>query len=188
MKLIKITHIIIGLNLGGAERMLYKLLQNMDKEKYELEVISLQDKGFYGPKIEALGIKVHEIKIKSIPTIKDIMKIRKLVKNADIVQSWMYHADLLNYLSTRFLNNKVLWGIRRTNLNKSENKKSTLFIAKINAFLAKRIDLIISCSFAGKKSHISYGYTERNMIVIPNGFEMDKLYYNKNIGLKIRKN
>ncbi|HLQ82381.1 MAG TPA: glycosyltransferase [Pseudogracilibacillus sp.] len=174
--MIKITHIITGLNIGGAEKMLYKLLQNMNEKNYKIEVIVLQDKGFYGPKIEELGIKVHEIKMKNIPRVKDIMKIRKLIKNADVVQSWMYHADLINYLATRFLKKKVIWGIRRTNLNKKENKKSTLLIAKLNALLSRRANLVISCSIAAKKTHINFGYSENKVIVIPNGFEMDKIY------------
>jgi len=175
----KITHIITELNIGGAEKMLYKLLQNIDRKKKHIEVISLQDEGFYGPKIKKLGIKVHAINMKRVPTLKNLLDIKKILKNTDIVQTWMYHADFIGYLSTRFnKKQKLLWSIRRTNLNKEENKKSTLIIAKLNSLFSKRVDTIISCSISAKQSHIEYKYSENNIIIIPNGFEMDKLFYN----------
>jgi len=186
--IINITHIITGLNLGGAETMLYKLIKNTDRKKYNVEVISLKDKGIIGPKIEQLGIKVHVINMKKIPTINNLFKVRQLIKDAEVVQTWMYHADLIGYLATRFKSNmKVLWGIRRTSLNREENKKSTLLIAKFNALISKKIDKVISCSIAAKKSHINFGYSKDNMMVIPNGFEMNKLNFNSEARYKIRK-
>src|SRR5699024_11048604 len=186
--IINITHIITGLNLGGAETMLYKLINNTDRKKYNVEVISLKDKGIIGPKIEQLGIKVHVINMKKIPTINNLFKVRQLIKDAEVVQTWMYHADLIGYLATRFKSNmKVLWGIRRTSLNREENKKSTLLIAKFNALISKKIDKVISCSIAAKKSHINFGYSKDNMMVIPNGFEMNKLNFNSEARYKIRK-
>ena len=46
----KIVHIITGLGSGGAEHMLYRLLNYSDKEKYYHEVISLTNEGVYGKK------------------------------------------------------------------------------------------------------------------------------------------
>lgn len=54
----KICHLITGVGRGGAENFLYKLLKNVDLDKYNVSVISLKGKGFYGEKIEKLGIPV----------------------------------------------------------------------------------------------------------------------------------
>lgn len=65
MNKVKITHIITSLGSGGAESMLFKLLQNTDKNKYDHNVISMLDRGVYGEKIEnELGIPVYTLKLK----------------------------------------------------------------------------------------------------------------------------
>ncbi len=48
----KIAHIITGLNIGGAETMLYKLLSGMDHKAFEPRVVSLTDIGPVGDKIK----------------------------------------------------------------------------------------------------------------------------------------
>ena len=49
----KIVHLITGLNTGGAENMLYKLVSNSDSRRFSHVVISLMDKGVFGEKLEA---------------------------------------------------------------------------------------------------------------------------------------
>src|SRR5690554_4158999 len=97
----KIVHIISGLGNGGAEIMLFKLLQNSDFNKYNYEVISMTDKGVFGKEIENLGIKVHCLNLRrGIPSLNAIFLTHKIIRGADIVQSWMYHADFLAFIST----------------------------------------------------------------------------------------
>lgn len=48
----KITHIITGLNTGGAERALYNLLNGGLAEKFDSCVISLMDEGTIGSQIK----------------------------------------------------------------------------------------------------------------------------------------
>jgi hypothetical protein len=55
---IHITHIITGLNTGGAEMMLYMLLLKADKSRFSANVISLTNIGPVGEKIQSLGIPV----------------------------------------------------------------------------------------------------------------------------------
>ncbi|WP_313128026.1 glycosyltransferase [Anaerocolumna sp.] len=172
----RIIHIISGLNNGGAEMMLYKLLLNNDNYKYNCEVISMTDKGVLGRSIERLGVKVHCLNLKrGFPNFQALIQTVKIIKGADIVQSWMYHADLLAFLSTRIIKStKLIWGIRRSSLNKEDIKKSTFLVAKINAKLSKYVDRVISCSEAGRINHIQFGYNSGNIITIPNGFELER--------------
>ena len=182
----RIVHIITGLGNGGAEMMLYKLLKYSDKNKYDFQVISMMNEGIMGEKIKNLNIPVYTLNMKrGIPSFKAILKTIKICKNADIIQTWMYHADLLGFIIAKILKKRIIWGIRRSNLEKDKNKKSTLLIAKINAFLSKWVDLVISCSIVAKENHIKYGYTLQNIKVIPNGFELEKFRYIGNAKSKL---
>lgn len=183
----KITHLITGLNCGGAEAMLYKLLNHIDQSKYDIKVISMTNNGFYGEKIKRLGIDVYYLNMK--PNQLDIIafiKACKLIKGTDILQTWMYHANLFGYLIKKIVKiNKLIWGIRHSNLDRDKNKYRTLKIVKICAKLSKKVDIVISCSKVATKVHIEYGYFPDNIVTIPNGFEMDKLYYDKKAKKKL---
>lgn len=180
-KKVKIVHIIVGLTNGGAEMMLYKLLKYTDKKKYECSVISMQDKGIMGERIEKLGIPVYCLNMKKgVPSFKAIIKTLILCKEMDIIQTWMYHADLLGFIISKLLRKKIIWGIRHSNLEKDKNKFFTLLIAKINSYLSRWTDCIITCSIIAKEAHINYGYFRKKIVVIPNGFELEKFRHIEN--------
>src|SRR5690625_2504250 len=179
---IKVTHLITGLNMGGAETMLYKLLQYTNQEKYQIKVISMTNKGVYGNKIEKLGLEVVTLDMKNgRPSIRGFRKALKHTKGTDVLQTWMYHADLLGYLLSKVTNiKKVIWGIRRSNLEPHLMGRTTSIIAKLNARFSKAIDKVVSCSIEGKKNHIAHGYYQDNIIFIPNGFELERFNPNEN--------
>lgn len=174
----KIVHIITSLGEGGAETMLYKLLKYTDRKLYEVEVITMIDRSVMGDKIEELGIKLYELNMKrGIPTIRALIKAARICKDADIIQAWMYHADLLGFIIGKLIFKKrVFFGIRHSNLERDKNKRTTLFIAKINAFLSRYVDKVVSCSEEATRNHIKYGYEKSKFVTIPNGFEIDRYH------------
>jgi len=148
MEKVKVTHIITGLNMGGAETMLYKILKYRNIDNYKLKVISMMDKGIYGDKIKGLGVEVITLNMKQgRPTLKGFIKARKAIKDTDVIQTWMYHADIFGFLLYKTSKVKrLIWGIRRNNLDSRLNKKSTIYIAKLNSIISKRVDTVVSCS------------------------------------------
>lgn len=171
----KIVHIITDLATGGAQMMMYKLLKNIDLNKYQIEVISMIDNGVIGEQIQALGIQVHTLNIKKThPNPLAIIKAIKICSNSHIIQTWMYHADLFGFIIAQWVKpKKIIWGIRHSTFDNSD-KKSTVFIARINAALSKYVNHIISCSERAVYVHQQLGFNISNMIVIPNGFEVDR--------------
>src|SRR5690554_6689505 len=133
----KIVHIITGLGSGGAENMLHKLLKYSDRKEYYHEVISLMDEGVYGEKIERLGIKVHCLNLRKKNIFNSLIQSRRICKDADIINTWLYHADIFGFVVSKvLLRKKLIWNIRHSNLDKDANKSSTLKIVKLNSFLS----------------------------------------------------
>ncbi len=174
----KITHIITGLHVGGAEMMLYKVLQHSSGEEFQHEVISLTDIGLVGKKIQKLGVLVRALHMRGfydlpIVVIRLALWLRK--SNPDVVQTWMYHADLVGGLAAvlSFKKIPVVWGIRQSDLDPKLNKQRTILVARIGAFLSRFIPRkIIVNSMRGKKNHEDFGYEKNKMVVIPNGFDL----------------
>jgi glycosyltransferase involved in cell wall biosynthesis len=177
---IRICHIIVALDdLGGAERMLARLLNVNPESNDKKLVLVLCRAGSLGDQLRSKGILVHELNMKSFLDIPHIhIQLKKVISSfkPDVVQTWMYHADLLGSLAAFFSGYKnIVWGIRRTSLSLSD-KKSTFLVMKLCALLSYWIPKkIISVAEAGKHAHVSAGYSESRMVVIPNGFDFVNL-------------
>lgn len=183
----KIVHIITGLDNGGAENMLHKLLKYSNRKEYYHEVISLMDKGVYGEKIEKLGIEVYCLNLNKGNMFKSLLKAKKICKDFDIINTWLYHADILGFIMAKILlRKKLIWNIRHGNLDKDANKSRTLAIVKINSFLSKYVDFITYNSNKALETHLEVGYKDVNSIVIPNGFELDKFKFSLQSRIKTR--
>ena len=77
----KVLHLITGLSTGGAEMMLYKLVSQMDRDKFDIYVISLTDIGPIGERIQSLGIPVNALGMKrGIPDPCMLVKLIRLLK------------------------------------------------------------------------------------------------------------
>lgn len=186
--MIKIIHIITGLGCGGAENMLYKLLKHSDKEKYYHEVISLMDEGVMGDKIRNEGVIVHTLNISKANLISSLFEVKKICKDFDIVNTWLYHADFIGFIISKILlKKKLIWNVRHSNLRKQDNKRSTLTLIKINAFLSKRVDLITYNSNEALKNHGNIGYTNKDSRVIYNGFDLGEFKFDEIAREQIRK-
>lgn len=179
MKPVKIAYIITGLGTGGAEMMLLKLLSRIDRRAFEPVVISLTDGGILADRIKALGIAVHSIgmKRKSIPVIGIIRLIRLLrALRPDILQGWMYHANLTAQICSIFLGKKtpVLWNIRGTHTDLSIEPKYTAATIWLGARLSRFSSRIINNSKVSAASHEQrLGYRPEKNVIIPNGFDVE---------------
>ena len=185
----KITHIITGLNNGGAEAVLYRLCTNDTQAKHT--VISLMDMGKYGPLLQAAGVEVHCLNMPAgRVSFAGLRKLYKLLKSLqpDAVQTWMYHADLIGGLVAKFAGIKnINWGIHHTVLVKGETKRSTILVAKLCALLSRFVPTkIVCCAHKSVEVHTELGYHKEKMIVIGNGYQLEKFAPNSNAGKKIR--
>jgi glycosyltransferase involved in cell wall biosynthesis len=186
-----IVHIIIGLNVGGAELMLKRLvLQSQKKGEYQHEVISLTDLGIVGAELRKSGIPIHTLGMTSslkLPIV--FFKLRKLLKEIkpDVVHTWMYHADFLGGVAAKSLGiQKIIWGIRTTDVSQG-GARLTIFLRKICAKLSYTVPTDIVCAaYVSKEAHIRVGYDASKMHVISNGFELDKLVATEEDRNKIR--
>lgn len=188
----KIVHIIIGLEVGGAELMLKRLvLYSHQKAMFNHTVISLTDTGVIGNDLETHGIVVHSLGMKSLFSIpKTFLRLRKLLMklSPDVVQTWMYHADFLGGLAAKSVGiKKIIWGIRTTDVTKGASKL-TVVLRSLCAKLSYWIPSDIVCvAYAAKDTHAAVGYDSRKMKVIHNGFELDKFVVTDADRCQIRK-
>lgn len=172
-------HIIIGLNIGGAETMLKRLVDSFaDSSKYNHSVVSLSNLGTIGPILQARGVEVISLGMRSalgMPLVFwRLFRLMRLMR-PDIVQTWMYHADLLGGLAARLAGNRnVIWGIRTTDIRSCSRSTAVVrwFCARLSSWVPR---IIVCAAEASRLSHIAVGYDAKKMVVVPNGYDFSWL-------------
>lgn len=173
----KVTHVITGLAFGGAQMMLYKLLASLDRTVCKAEVISLCDIGPLGKRIQELGVPVRALGLRpGAPNPWGIYRLARWLRQdpPHLLQTWLYHADLIGGLAAKLAGGiPVAWNIRHSNLDATDDKRSTRWTvracAKLSHWLPARI---VCCSESSQHVHAALGYAANKMVVIPNGFDL----------------
>jgi glycosyltransferase involved in cell wall biosynthesis len=175
----RIVFIITGLSTGGAEMMLFKVLERLDRQRFAPHVISLTTLGELAPRIAALGIPVDAVGMPpGLPSPSGFFRLTQIIKrlNPDVVHTWMYHADLLGGLAARLAGvSSVGWCIRNSNLDKDKTKFSTRAVVRLCASISKWVpSRILSCTEKARQVHVGCGYAAEKMVVVPNGFDLSQ--------------
>lgn len=170
--MIRVAHVITGLEPGGAEHVLLRLLRSTDRRRVAPAVISLQADGSLAHEIESLDIPVTELGLEGVAGIpRVLMRLRHLLAGSDVVQTWMYHADVLGGLAAHRAGIPVAWGLRQTDVSPDTTSWRTRTIVRLGARLSRRIpQVIVACGDAVAQVHGDLGYDPARMRVIPNGF------------------
>ena len=172
----KIFHIIIGLNTGGAELMLKRLIEShQSNSSYHHSVVSLTTKGKVGVLLQEMGVEVHALGAHTALDIPRVFwQLVRLIRSERpyIVQTWLYHADLIGGLAAKLAGVRcILWGVRTTELRKGSYVM--IIIRKVLARLSYWIpNMIVVVAERAKQKHINLSYDASKMLVIPNGFNV----------------
>src|SRR5690606_34445776 len=67
----------------------------------------------------------------------------------------------------------IVWGVHHTTLVKGESKRTTIVIAKLNAFFSRFVPKkIIYCAERSREVHESIGFCQSKGVVVPNGYNV----------------
>jgi glycosyltransferase involved in cell wall biosynthesis len=188
---IKVLHIITGLGTGGAEMMLFKLLKTVDQRLFPSCVISLTEMGRVGELISEMGIPVLTLGMnpKGINP-STVSRLAKIIQEEDspIIQTWMYHADLIGgWVAWRAGKKHIAWNIRNSTLDWKRSKLTTLMTVGLCALLSRFIpEKIAVCSQAAAEVHRNAGYLPSKFRVIPNGFDVSTFKPDRKAGMIFR--
>lgn len=169
---LKVVHVIGGLELGGAETLLYRLATNETKDIAH-EVICLGKPEWYSSRLESAGIPVTHLNMASPVTVfRGLRALRKLLRtnSADVIQSWMYHANLLAPIAARGTGIPVVWGIHNSSFNQV-GLTSRLSAWMAGAAASRLAAFVINCSQRSSQIHAELGYSAVPNAVVPNGYD-----------------
>jgi glycosyltransferase involved in cell wall biosynthesis len=175
------------MNLGGIETFLMNILRNSDRQANEYVILTYSSETFYfEDEIESLGIRI--IRIKQPPEVsiwKHVTDLKNIIRseNVDVVHAHTYVNSAYVSLAAYMANVKIRISHSHTTLATTETrlkKRLKWAVAKllINIFATHRI----ACS---KEAGMAL-FGKRKFIIIPNGVELSRFYFDKTTRQRIR--
>lgn len=174
-----ILHVITSLYPGGAQSALCRLCMSDTHNRHT--VIAMIGGGDYEERLRRHGIAVESLGF----TRKDGLLTGMVALwrhfrtyRPDLVQTWMYHPDLVGGVCARLAGIRhVCWGIRHTALEAGQSSRSSIITARLCAWLSGLIPRrIVCCAHEAARLHASLGYRSEKMVVIPNGYDLSAFY------------
>lgn len=174
---IRLAFVITGLSTGGAEMMLWKLLSRLDRSLFEPWVIVLSRETGLLDRFHALGVRCETMDLRPANAIMGLQRLRRMLRrdDPDIVQAWMYHANVAASLAALGLRRSVpvLWNIRATLMDSRHEKLLTALIIRLGGKLSFLPTRIINNSVTSASEHEHLGYRRDKRTIVGNGFDVE---------------
>ncbi|CAM5787355.1 glycosyltransferase [Rhizobacter fulvus] len=172
----RVLHVITALGIGGAERMLLKLLGARALSGFDQRVIAMLPGGAMAAPMRATGARVDELNfLGRLPLIEGSVRLARLARRAqpDLVQGWLYHGNLGASLAHRALARPLplVWSIRQSlpSLD-GENLFARIGIA-LNRVGSVWPDRLLFNSNISLMQHRVQGFNTSRAEYLPNGFD-----------------
>ncbi len=170
----KVLHVITGLNVGGAENMLAKLIEQGGEDTPE--VLSLLPPGPIAERIKAQGVAVHTLGMRrGIAGPGAMISLPRLVRRIapDLIHGWMYHGNLAasfaRYRTGRTV--PLVWNIRHSIPDLALESRQTRVQLKLSARISRGPEAVVYNAHVSRGQHEAIGYSPDRGVVIPNGFD-----------------
>lgn len=172
----KIVHVITNLATGGAEMTLFRLLRGSGS-RFDSMVIALGDGGPVAELLREIDIRVVCLGGRGGKADPRLLwrAYRAIAREKpDIVQTWLYHADLIGLAAARAAHvRRVFWSVRRSAPQPEDYKRHWRSLLWMLARVSRFPTAVIANSQAGIAAHRQLGYRPKQWVLIPNGLEVD---------------
>ena len=172
----RIAFVTTGLGVGGAEAMLFRVVNRLDRARFEPLIVSVMDDGEYGPAFRAAGIPVTSIGFTNrVPTPQRLVRLVRTLQGfkPDAIMGWMYHGNLAASLGRSWAapHAGLAWNIRHSVYDLADERFVTRNLIRLGARISDRVDATVYVSDVSRSQHLGLGYAARPAVVIGNGID-----------------
>jgi glycosyltransferase involved in cell wall biosynthesis len=176
--MIKVLHVTTTFNgAGGSEGNLVRLICNMDKMRFSNAVVAMSRRFLLPERVKQEGIPCTSLGMRpAVSSSVALVRLLRIVRQVrpHILQTWMYHADLVGLLAGKLMGVPVIaWNIR-CSLMDTRPRWSTALVRRALIPLSGIPDVVITNSQSGLQAHQALGYRPRTWIWIPNSIDLDR--------------
>jgi len=170
----KIFFVIHELTVGGAEKVVVNVMNNIDRDKYEIHLIIFRNIGELKEELKD-DIIIHDLKVDSVK--KGAFLLYRLIKNEhpDIVFSGIAHVNLMLAMMIPFLPKGIRYIARETSIVSKRDEKNN-FYKILYRFFYNNFDIIVCQSYYMKNDlEINFHINQEKIVVINNPVNIGKI-------------
>lgn len=189
--MIRVLHVCAGLETGGGELFLERLVQSLNGGAFEQHVVLMLGIGPIGTRLRSFGVEVYALDCRGKPgAARALYRLRSRLGRIrpDIVQGWMYHGNLAAWAATRLARSRcpLLWNIRHSLDQWPDESLFWRSEIRLGGWLSGAPQRIVFNSAHSARQHERIGYPRAKASVIPNGFDLARFAPNAANGWAVR--
>jgi glycosyltransferase involved in cell wall biosynthesis len=189
-KRVKLVLLIRSLGIGGAERQLVALATRLDRNIFDVTVLTLYNDGELLEEVTRAGVRVISLNKRGrwdvwSVTVQLMRVLRRL--KPDILHSYLTGQNVLTVMVSAALpTTRIVWGIRASKLDNRHRDWLSRVNCRLELWLSRFPDLVISNSVAARNYHLAAGFAGASIVVIPNGIDTERFVPDRQSGLRYR--
>ena len=134
---------ISSLEIGGAQRLLSDLLPIQKQQGIDVSLLVLKSEdNAFSKKVADAGVPIISLDVKNFRNPFLAFKVRKVIRQYDVVHAHLVHALYICSLAARGLKTKMVY----TEHSTSNNRRGKTYVRPIEKFIYGRYDKLISIS------------------------------------------
>ncbi len=161
----RILYTITELDVGGAEKALVELATRLNRAAWQPQVACLSGRGPLGADLVQRGIPVHFLDAAWKLNPRALWRLRRLVRQADIVHSFLFHANMAARLAAVGTGAIVVCSARVAERSRPGRRR-------LECLTHRLVDAEVCVSNGVRDFFASGGFPRRKLIVIPNGVDV----------------
>ncbi|MGH6953747.1 MAG: glycosyltransferase, partial [Alphaproteobacteria bacterium] len=141
-------------------------------------VVSLAPGGTNRRRLQRAGLEVSDLgMLRPWPSVAAVTDLARRVRaiRPDVVQSWMYHADLMALAALRLVRRRhrppLVWGVRCSDMDARQYGLRFRLLVGFCSRLSRLPSAVVANSYAGRAVHQDLGFHPRRFEVIANGID-----------------
>ena len=185
----KILFLARQLNIGGAERQLVILANELASRGHDVVIASYYPGGALSEKLDSGRVRLISLGKRSRWDLFSLyVKVWRLVKQErpDVLHGWMHTQNIVaTSIQVFFPKIKLFWCIRSSDLEMVQD-----LVERFEVWLQSRLsgvpDCVVVNSMAGLEHGVTSGIPREKMLFIPNGIDTNVFYPDESEGKRVR--
>ena len=185
----KILFLARQLNIGGAERQLVIVANELASRGHEVVIASFYPGGVLSKQLDSRRVRLISLEKRSRWDLLSLyVKVLRVIgqERPDVLHGWMHTQNVIATMFRIFHPKvKLFWCVRSANLDMVLDRVETIMV-----WLQTRLSIFADCivvnSVAGLEYAVSEGIAREKMVFIPNGIDTNVFYPAETEGQRVR--
>src|SRR4051794_12231646 len=172
---IRIVHVITGLAAGGTERTMINVARGLDPRRFHSQVISLSNDRTLAGAVREAGIPLTTLDARPLRTLGlgPLLRVAQILRREkpDIVQTWLFDADLAGGIAAWITGVPVIWNIRASLSDSGWRPLASSLRLRLVARVCAAISGVVPCIIVSCSRVNVRHYQQEKIRVIANGVD-----------------